>query len=69
MATDKRFEAVSKIAAKILDVETLVVRHSDSLDFHEVAVWRLEQALNAAYEAGLAAGVELAKSMKSKEKS
>ncbi|MGH1399126.1 MAG: DUF6900 domain-containing protein [Alphaproteobacteria bacterium] len=27
--------------------------HSDSLDFHDVAVWCLKDALQAAYEAGL----------------
>ncbi|WP_232293720.1 DUF6900 domain-containing protein [Stigmatella aurantiaca] len=38
-----------------MSIETLKTRNSDSLDFHEVSVWRLKEALNAAYQAGLSA--------------
>ena len=38
-----------------LEIETLAERKSDSLDFHEVSVWGLKDALLAAYELGLAA--------------
>jgi hypothetical protein len=37
-------------------LETLETRNSDGLDFHETAVWRLKDALLAAYEAGLRKG-------------
>lgn len=45
-----------KIAKKHFDVETLATRKSDSLDFHDVAVWSIKNALQEAYEAGLKAG-------------
>jgi hypothetical protein len=37
---------------KILRIETLETRKSDRLDFKEVAVWNVKQALEMAYEAG-----------------
>jgi hypothetical protein len=40
------------IAQKYLRIETLDRRNSDSLDFHDVAVWQLRIALEAAYQAG-----------------
>jgi hypothetical protein len=51
----KRDEAIEAIARNILEIETLAERKSDSLDFHEVSVWGLKDALLAAYELGLAA--------------
>lgn len=46
---------LNQIARKHLDIETLETRKSDRLDFHEVAVWNLKAALEAAYRAGLEA--------------
>ena len=40
------------IAREHLFIETLDTRKSDSLDFHDVAVWGVRAALAAAYEAG-----------------
>lgn len=40
-------------------VETLETRQSDSLDFHDVAVWCLQAALQEAYWLGLERGAEL----------
>ena len=37
------------------NIETLETRNSDGLDFHDVAVWAIRDALAAAYEAGLTA--------------
>lgn len=54
-ATTKRDEAIEAIARNILGIETLVERKRDALDFHEVSVWGLKDALLAAYELGLAA--------------
>lgn len=48
-------ETLERIARETLNIETLKARNSDSLDFHEVAVWRLKDALEAAYQAGLSA--------------
>lgn len=47
-----RDEALANIATTILDLETLEPRKRDSLDFHELAVWQIKKALEAAYEAG-----------------
>ncbi len=48
-STNERLEA---IARRTLGIETLAARNSDSLDFHEVSVWQIKAALEAAYEAG-----------------
>ena len=56
MAKPKENKLFEKIAREILNIETLKTRKSDSLDFHEFAVWRIEEALQAAYDAGRAAG-------------
>ena len=48
-------DAIAQIARRVLGVPTLKVRGSDSLDFHEVGVGSLEQALRAAYDAGRSA--------------
>ena len=40
------------IAERHLFLETLETRNSDSLDFHEHAVWAIRSALEAAFEAG-----------------
>ena len=44
------------IAQTILGLETLDTRNSDRLDFHDVAVWNIKAALQAAFEAGRQAG-------------
>ena len=44
------------IAQTILGLETLNTRNSDRLDFHDVAVWNIKAALQAAFEAGQQAG-------------
>jgi hypothetical protein len=41
-----------KIAADHLQIETLETRNHDRLDFHDVSVWGVKSALEAAYEAG-----------------
>ena len=49
----KRMNAtIEKIAREILDLETLETRKMDSLDFHDMAVWEIRKALEAAYNAG-----------------
>jgi len=49
MTTDALLAA---IAQTHLGFETLDTRHSDGLDFHEVSVWGVRAALQAAFEAG-----------------
>ncbi len=52
----------TQIAQQHLDVETLETRRSDRLDFHDLAVWSLKAALEAAYQAGVEQGRQAAKS-------
>jgi hypothetical protein len=46
-------QLLTQIAQQHLRIETLEARRSDSLDFHDVAVWRLSDALEAAFNAGV----------------
>jgi hypothetical protein len=45
---------LADIARQHLHIETLETRGSDRLDFHEVSVWGVKAALQAAYEYGQA---------------
>jgi hypothetical protein len=54
-------QTIAVIARTHLGIEALESRNSDALDFHDVAVWNVNAALEAAYAAGIAAasaGVE-----------
>ena len=46
---------LAEIARAHLAINTLETRNSDALDFHDVAVWKVNAALEAAYAAGIAA--------------
>lgn len=48
-------KTLEKIALDHFFIDTLETRNSDSLDFHEVSVWAVKSALEAAYRAGLEA--------------
>ncbi len=51
--TTKRIDKILEtIAQDELQIPTLKERKMDALDFHEVCVWSLREALLAAYEAG-----------------
>jgi hypothetical protein len=43
---------ILEIAQRLFFLETLETRNSDRLDFHDVAVWAIRDALAEAYEAG-----------------
>jgi uncharacterized protein len=45
-------KVIEDIAKQHLGLSTLETRRSDSLDFHDLAVWQLRAALEAAYRAG-----------------
>jgi hypothetical protein len=49
------------IAREHLLIPTLESQQSDCLDFHEVAVWQVEAALKAAFDAGTRSGGKYAK--------
>lgn len=57
-------QLLAQIAQDKLGIETLETRKSDSLDFHDVAVWCLREALEAAFNAGVEQGRKAAKSDK-----
>jgi hypothetical protein len=52
MKANARDQFLQRIAAEHLFVETLETRNSDRLDFYDVSVWGIRQALIAAFEAG-----------------
>jgi hypothetical protein len=52
-----RNQQLQQIALDHLFIETLETRSSDSLDFHDVSVWAIKTALQAAFEAGRNAAV------------
>ena len=43
---------LAEIAKECFNIETLETRNSDSLDFHEVAVWQIKAALDKAFLIG-----------------
>lgn len=51
---------LTRIAQEHLFIDTLETQNSDSLDFHDVSVWGVKEALIAAYQAGLVAGQKAA---------
>ena len=46
---------LEQIASQHLRINTLTTQHSDRLDFHDLAVWSIKNALEAAYAAGASA--------------
>ncbi len=47
---------LAAIAREHLSIPTLETRRADSLDFYNVAVWQVEAALKAAFDAGAQSG-------------
>jgi hypothetical protein len=43
---------LAELALQHLGIETLATRNSDSLDFHDIAVWAIRDALEAAWQVG-----------------
>jgi len=50
--TKTQQEQINEIARRVLRIDTLAERNSDEFDFHELAVWTIDRALNEACEAG-----------------
>jgi hypothetical protein len=48
-------QAVTEVARRLLRLDTVETRNADALDFHELAVWQIKEALAAAFAAGQAA--------------
>ena len=51
-ATDCSALALTEIATKHLNITTLVEQKADGLDLHDVVVWNIRAALEAAIAAG-----------------
>jgi len=45
-------QALATIAQDVMYIQTLDTRHSDRLDFHDVAVWTIREALAKAFLRG-----------------
>ena len=54
--TAKRDALILEIARRRFHLDTLETRNSDGLDFHDVAVWAIRDALTEAFEVGRNAG-------------
>ena len=52
MTTKTLDQLLQQIALDHLFIDTLQTRSSDSLDFHEVSVWGIKSALEAAFASG-----------------
>lgn len=50
--TGLRKDLITDIAIEVLEVESLEARGRDGLDFHDVAIWTIEELLTRAFEAG-----------------
>ncbi len=54
-------QQIAEIARTTLGIETLEAHHADRLDFHDMAVWSIRAALEAARRGGGAAAKETAR--------
>ena len=68
MKQDKNLNKLfEQIALKHFFIETLETQHSDRLDFHDVSVWAIKSALEAAYAAGIEATKNTSTTSKGKQ--
>jgi hypothetical protein len=56
--TDARDALILEIAQRRFFIETLQTRNRDRLDFHDVAVWAIRDALEEAFKAGRRAATQ-----------
>lgn len=59
---DDLLETIAK--EQFTSVETLETRESDRLDFHDVAVWEIKEALKVAFFAGVHYGTNVVGELK-----
>lgn len=45
-------EIIERIARDKLGIDTLDIQNNDRLDFHDLAIWKIREALEAALLAG-----------------
>ncbi|MBO6850556.1 MAG: hypothetical protein JJ867_08835 [Marinobacter sp.] len=58
---DKYDKIVVSLAKEILSIDSLEVRNSDSLDFYELSVWSIKEALIRAVKEGEELGKQQAR--------
>ena len=46
------YDTACELSRAILGIRTLEAQNSDSLDFHDLAVWQIRQALVTAFKIG-----------------
>jgi len=63
--TPRREAAVRHVARFHFHLTDLETRNLDALDFHSLPVWAIDAALRAAYDEGVAAGVDRERSARS----
>ena len=52
MSNPSQEQVIEQIALDHLFIQTLETQNSDRHDFHDVSVWAIQSALEAAYAAG-----------------
>ncbi|NBU45294.1 MAG: hypothetical protein EBS37_14645 [Betaproteobacteria bacterium] len=67
MKQPDKHKVIEKIALDHLFIQTLETQHRDRLDFHDVSVWAVKSALEAAYAAGIAAAQNTSATSKGKK--
>ncbi len=60
-------QVIERIALEYLHIETLDTQNRDRLDFHDLAVWSIKSALEAAYAAGALAAQNTSTTSKGKK--
>jgi hypothetical protein len=56
-ACEKKRNIIDEIALRKLSIRTLEIRNSDSLDFYDLSVSSIKEALEAAFSAGCEVGL------------
>ena len=67
MSNPSQEQVIEQIALDHLFIQTLETQNSDRHDFHDVSVWAIKSALEAAYAAGIEAGKNTSTTSKGKK--
>ena len=67
MSNPSQEQVIEQIALDHLFIQTLETQNSDRHDFHDVSVWAIKSALEAAYAAGIEAGKNTSTTLKGKQ--
>ena len=67
MSNPSQEQVIEQIALDHLFIQTLETQNSDRHDFHDVSVWAIKSALEAAYAAGASAAQNKSTTSKGKK--